>query len=371
MIKMGLVGGGPGSFIGPVHRIAAELDRKIRLVAGAFSSDAARSRLAAAGYGIDCERAYPSLEAMITGEAARGDGIAMVAIATPNHLHLAQARMALEAGLAVMSDKPATASLTEALELAKVVEAAKQPYRLTFTYTGYAMVREMRARIAAGDIGRVRKVVVEYFQGWLSARVEDHGNKQAEWRVDPAKAGLGGCIGDIGVHAFNIAEFVTSDAVVAINPDLATVVPGRSLDDDCTVLLRFAGGARGIFAASQIATGERNNLRVRVFGEDGNIDWSHESCDRLAITDKQGSIRTIFAGSEAIGPSARAAGRLPAGHPEGYLEAFATLYRDFAGLMMGEAAPHLPGIAEGVRSMAFVEKAVTLNGRGWTDLPQV
>lgn len=368
MIRMGLVGGGPGSFIGPVHRIAAELDRRIVLVAGAFSSDAARSRAAAETYGLAPERAYPSLAAMIAGEASRADGIEMVAIATPNHLHLPQARMALEAGLAVMSDKPATATLAEARELATVVASAARPYRLTFTYTGYPMVREARARIAAGEIGRVRKVVVEYFQGWLADRVEETGSKQAAWRVDPAQAGLGGCIGDIGVHAFNIAEFVTGESVCAINSDLAAVVDGRALDDDCTVLLRFAGGTRGILAASQIATGERNNLRLRVFGETGNIAWSHEACDRLTLTDTGGSIRTLFAGSGAVGPAAVAAARLPAGHPEGYLEAFANLYRDFAGLLGGDAAPQLPGIGEGLRSMAFVETAVRCNGMGWTEL---
>lgn len=368
MIRMGLVGGGPGSFIGPVHRIAAELDRRIVLVAGAFSSDAARSQAAAATYGLSPDRAYSSLEAMIAGEAGRPDGIEMVAIATPNHLHLPQARMALAAGLAVMSDKPATATLAEARELAEVVASARQPYRLTFTYTGYPMVREMRARIAAGEISQVRKVVVEYFQGWLSDRVEDHGSKQAAWRVDPAQAGLGGCIGDIGVHAFNIAEFVTGDVVVAINPELAAVVDGRALDDDCTVLLRFGGGARGILAASQIATGERNNLRLRVFGETGNMEWSHEASDRLTLTDAGGSTRTLFAGSGAVGPAAVAASRLPAGHPEGYLEAFGNLYRDFAGLLRGEPAPQLPGIADGLRSMAFVETAVRCNGQGWTKL---
>lgn len=368
MIRLGLVGGGPGSFIGPIHRIAAELDRKIVLVAGAFSSDAERSKAAAATYGISPERAYPNLEAMIAGEAARLDGIEMVAIATPNHLHLRQACMALQAGLAVMSDKPATATLAEARELADVVAAADKPYRLTFTYTGYPMVREARARIATGEIGRVRKVVVEYFQGWLSDRVEDTGSKQASWRVDPAQAGLGGCIGDIGVHAFNIAEFVIGDSVAAINPDLVTVVEGRALDDDCTVLLHFAGGARGILAASQIATGERNNLRLRVFGETGNIEWSHEACDRLTLTNADSSIRTIFAGSGAMGPAAAAAARLPAGHPEGYLEAFGNLYRDFAGLLAGEDAPQLPGITEGLRSMAFVETAVRENGKGWVEL---
>lgn len=368
LVRLGLVGGGPGSFIGAVHRIAAEMDRRIVLVAGAFASTAERSLEAAANYGIDPARAYPDLDAMLAGEAARPDGIEMIAIATPNHLHLAQARAALAAGIAVMSDKPATATLAQARELADAVGWSSAPYRLTFTYTGYPMVREARARIAAGAIGAVRKVVVEYFQGWLSERVEDSGDKQAGWRVDPTRAGLGGCIGDIGVHAFNIAEFVTGDTVTAINADLAAVVPGRALDDDCTVLLRFGSGARGILAASQIAAGERNGLVLRVFGETGNIAWSHEAADRLAITGADGSVLTLYGGSAASGADALAASRLPAGHPEGYLEAFANLYRDFAGLLRGGEAPLLPGIADGLRSMAFVETAVTANGQGWVEL---
>lgn len=368
MIALGLVGGGPGSFIGAVHRTAAELDGRIRLVAGAFSSDADRSRAAAAGYGIDPARAYPDLATMLAREAERPDGIRMATIATPNHLHLDQARAALHAGIAVMSDKPATATLDEALALRDVVAASDAPYRLTFTYTGYPMVREARARIAAGEIGAVRKVVVEYFQGWLSDRVEDSGNRQAAWRVDPARAGLGGCIGDIGVHAFNLAEFVTGGQVAQLSADLAAVVPGRALDDDCTVLLRFADGARGILAASQIATGARNDLRLRVFGERGNLDWSHEAANRLTITHPDGSTHTLHAGSGTLGRDAAAATRLPAGHPEGYIEAFANLYRDFARLLSGEPAPLLPDIGAGVRSMAFIERAVRNNGRGWVEL---
>lgn len=368
VIRLGLVGGGPGSFIGGVHRIAAEMDRRIVLVAGAFSSDGERSREAAGLYGIDPNRAYPDLKTMLAVERNRDDGIQMVTIATPNHLHLEQARAVLEANLPVMSDKPATATLDEALALRDVVAAAAVPYRLTFTYTGYPMVREARARIAAGEIGAVRKVMVEYLQGWLSARVEDSGNRQAEWRVDPRRAGVGGCIGDIGVHAFNIAEFVTGARVSQISADLAAIVPGRALDDDCTVMLRFDSGVRGLLAASQIATGERNDLRLRVYGERGAIDWSHASADRLTMIATDGSTRTIFAGSPAAGRDAAAATRLPAGHPEGYLEAFANLYRDFVELLSGNEAPLLPGIDEGVRSMAFVERAVRANGQGWVDL---
>ena len=365
---MGLIGGGPGAFIGPVHRLAAEMDRRIELVAGAFSSDPARSLAAGEAYGIDPARAYSSVEAMIAAERDRADGIEMVVIATPNHLHLPAAKAALEAGLAVMSDKPATATLAEAEELAALLEAKGGRYALTFTYTGYPMVREAKARIAEGEIGRVRKVVAEYFQGWLSDPVEQSGNKQASWRTDPAQSGQGGCIGDIGVHAFNLAEFVVGDRVSQVSADLAAVVPGRALDDDMTVLLRFADGARGVVGASQIACGERNHLTLRVYGEKGAIRWSHEAADRLTITDADGSDRTLWAGSGHVGASAARAVRVPAGHPEGYLEAFANLYRDFADLLAGGEAPLLPGIAEGLRSMRFVSACVENNGKGWVNL---
>lgn len=365
---MGLIGGGPGSFIGPVHRLAAEMDRRIELVAGAFSSDPARSLSAGRGYGIDPARAYPSVEAMIAAERDRADGIEMVIIATPNHLHLPAAKAALEAGLAVMSDKPATATLAEAEELAALLESRGGLYGLTFTYTGYPMVREARARVAAGEIGPVRKVVAEYFQGWLSQPIEQDGNKQASWRTDPKQSGQGGCIGDIGVHAFNLAEFVAGDRVAVVNADLAAIVPGRTLDDDMTVSVRFAGGARGVLCASQVATGERNNLTLRIYGEKGMIRWSHEAADRLIVTDASGSDRILWGGSDYLGEAAKRAGRIPTGHPEGFLEAFANLYSDFAALHAGGDAPLLPGIDEGLRSMRFVSACVEGNGKGWVKL---
>lgn len=367
-LRLGLVGGGQGSFIGPVHRLAAEMDGEMRLVAGAFSSDAARSLVAGERYGIAADRAYPSLYAMIAGERRRADGVELVAIATPNHLHLRQAVAALEAGLSVMSDKPATVTLAEARALSDVVGGARACYGVTFTYTGYPMIREARARIAAGAIGRVRKVVVEYLQGWLAGPVERDGNKQAAWRLDPAQAGLGGCIGDIGIHAFNLAEFVTGVPVTAISADLGAVVPGRPLDDDATVLLRFAGGARGVLVSSQIATGERNYLKLRIYGETGAVEWSHEAADRLIVADADGAVHTLWSGGMLVGADARAASRLPAGHPEGYLEAFANLYRDFATQMRGGAAPLVQGIDSALRSMLFVESAVRRNGQGWTEL---
>jgi predicted dehydrogenase len=366
-LRMGMVGGGPGAFIGPVHRIAAELDGEVALVAGAFSSDPAKSRAAGESYGIDPERAYPDLATMIAAEAVRPDGIQFLAITTPNHHHLPAARLALQAGLPVLSDKPATGTLEEALELERLVDAAALPYGLTYTYSGYPLVREARARIAAGALGAVRKVVVEYPQGWLAGA--DDG-KPAEWRLDPARAGLGGCIADIGVHAFHFAEFVTGLRVTRLLADLAAVVPGRALDDDCSVLLRFGNGARGVLIASQIAFGERNGLRLRVYGDKGGLDWRQEDPNCLLIHRADGGTELVQAGDSSLGEDARRASRTPAGHPEGYLEAFANLYRDFARELRGEAGSLLPGIADGVRGMAFVQTAVTASrdNAGWVEL---
>lgn len=370
-LRMGLIGGGPGSFIGPIHRIAAEMDREIELVAGAFSSDPARSAAAGEAYRIDPARAYPSVDAMLAGEAARDDGIDFVAVVSPNHHHLPAARAALAAGVPVLSDKPMTATLAEAKELAGLVAAAGRPYGLTYTYSGYPLVREARARIAAGAIGTVRKVVVEYPQGWLAGEAA---GKQAEWRVDPARAGEGGCIGDIGVHAFHLAEFVTGLRVTELLADLGAVVPGRQLDDDCTVLLRFANGtpdgARGVLLASQIEVGELNGLRLRIYGDAGGLAWAQERPNTLTINTLDGRTEIVHAGGAQLGPAAAARSRTPAGHPEGYLEAFANLYRDFAAQLRGEAAPLLPGIAEGLRSMIFIATAVSASRdrSGWVSL---
>lgn len=366
-LRMGMIGGGPGAFIGPVHRIAAELDREIELVAGVFSSDAERSRAGGEAYRIDPDRAYPSLDAMFAAEKAREDGIDFVAIVSPNHHHLPAARAALQAGYPVLSDKPMTATLAEAKELGGVVAAAGLPYGLSYTYSGYPLVREARARVAAGAIGSVRKVVVEYPQGWLAGEAT---GKQAEWRVDPARSGAGGCIGDIGVHAFHLAEFITGLRVTELLADLAAVVPGRALDDDCTVLLRFDNGARGVLLASQIEVGELNGLRIRLYGEKGGLVWRQETPNELTFHSIDGSTQVIRAGDAAIGPDARAATRTPGGHPEGYLEAFANLYRDFAKQLRGQSGSLIPGIDDGLRGMAFIDTAVRASAdrAGWTAL---
>jgi predicted dehydrogenase len=364
-LRMGMVGGGPGAFIGPVHKIAAELDGKIEMVAGAFSQSAERSRAAGAGFAIDPARAYSSYDAMFEAEKHRKDGIDFVVIATPNHLHLPVAKAALAAGIAVMSDKPATATYEEVLELESEVDKAALPYGLTHTYAGYSLVREARSLLAAGTLGPTRKVAVEYLQGWLSSPLEMSGQKQATWRSDPALNGPGGCIGDIGTHAFHLLEYVTGLKVTSIHAALRTVVAGRHLDDDCNALLRLEGGASGTLMASQVAAGERNGLCLRVYGENGSIEWRQEDPNRLRVKWLDGPEEIRHAAGGYLGADARAVTRLPGGHPEGYIEAFAVLYREFAdGLVAWQKDPShimpvtLPGIQAGVRGMRFIERAI-------------
>ena len=366
-LRMGMIGGGPGAFIGPVHRIAAELDREIELVAGVFSSDPTRSRDAGASYRIDPSRAYGDLAAMFAGEKLRVDPIDFVTIVSPNHHHLPAARAAMEARIPVMTDKPLTATLAEANELGRLVHSADVPFGVTYTYSGYPLVREARARAATGALGSVRKVVVEYPQGWLAGEAL---GKQAEWRVDPARAGLGGCIGDIGVHAFQLAEFVTGLKVTEILADLGAVVPGRLLDDDCSILLRFENGARGVLLASQIEVGELNGLKIRAYGDKGGLVWKQETPNTLTLHTLDGRTEIVHAGGPTLGPDAASHTRTPPGHPEGYLEAFANLYRDFAEILRGRSAPLLPGIEDGLRGMNFIATAVEASAAraGWVPL---
>lgn len=365
-VRMAMVGGGAGSFIGPVHRMAAELDRRIVLVAGAFSSDPARALAAGRALGLADDRIHADWRAMLAAEASRADGAEMVAIVTPNHLHLPVALAALTAGMHVVSDKPATTTLAEALELRDALAGTDRVYALTYTYTGYPMIRRARAMIADGALGEVRRIIVDYPQGWLAGPIESEGNKQAAWRADPAQAGVGGCIGDIGVHAFNLAEFVSGVKVTEFVADLGTVVPGRRLDDDCAMLLRFDNGARGALLASQIATGARNELVIRIQGSRAGLTWSHATPTILTIDGADGETRILHGGDE---PTAR----LPTGHPEGFIEAFANIYRDVAGAIRGADGivdALVPGIAAGVRSMRFVQRAVESSAArtGWTKL---
>lgn len=368
--RMGMVGGGPGAFIGPVHRIAAELDGRIELVAGAFSQSAERSRAAGESYKLDPQRAYASYQAMLEGELKRPDPIDFVAIVTPNHLHLPVAEAALKAGFPVMSDKPATATYAEAVTLEKIVAAGGLPYGLTHTYAGYPLVREARAICASGRLGPIRKIAVEYLQGWLSRPIENTGQKQAGWRSDPALSGPGGCSGDIGVHAFHLVEYVTGLRVTGMNATLLSVVPGRRVDDDCSALLRFDNGANGSLLASQIAAGEGNGLRLRVYGENGSLDWKQEEPNTLRVKWLDGPEEIRHASGGYLSDTARAATRLPGGHPEGYLEAFAILYREFADALAAWKAgrhdplpPTLPGIEAGVRGMRFIDRAIESSQR--------
>ena len=374
-LRMGMVGGGKGAFIGPVHRIAAELDGKIELVAGAFSQSPERSREAGAAFHIDPARAYASYQALIDAECGREDVIDFVVITTPNHLHLPIARAALEAGIPVMSDKPATATYDEVLELEALVKGSGLPYGLTHTYAGYQMVREARAIIASGAIGEIRKVAVDYLQGWLSTPLETTGNKQAEWRADPARSGQGGAIGDIGTHAFHLVEYVSGLKVTAINATLRRVVSGRVLDDDCNAFLRLNNGAAGSLGCSQVAAGEINEVHLRIYGEKGAVEWRQQDPNRLMVKWLDKPEEIYYAASGYLTDGVRAIARTPAGHPEGYLEAFAVLYREFADALIAwkEGAkdplpPTLPGIEAGVRGMRFIERTIESDKRNaWVE----
>ena len=379
-LQMGLVGGGEGSFIGAVHRMAAELDGRIQLTCGAFSSDPAKSRRAGVDlYGIDAARSYGSYAELMAGEAARpaGDRMDLVVIATPNHTHFPIAKAALDAGFHVMSDKPATFDLAEAKELAQLVEGTGLVFGLTHNYTGYPMVKEARHLVRSGAFGTVRRVVVEYIQGWLAVREEAAGNKQAEWRTDPARSGAAGCMGDIGTHGENLAEYVTGLKIDSLCADLTTFVPGRQLEDDGNVLLRFENGAKGVLFASQIAVGEENGLRLRVYGETGGLEWRQMEPNSLIVRWPDRPYEVRRTGGPGVSEAAVDATRLPAGHPEGFLEAFALLYRNFADTLLAQRAGRKPSeqnldfptIADGVRGMAFIETVVASAKAGATWLP--
>ncbi len=367
-VRMGMVGGGQGAFIGAVHRMAAALDGEIELVCGAFSSDPDRSARSGAALHLPPERVYPDYEAMVSGEAGLSPEQRMqfVAIVTPNHMHFPVAAAALGAGFHVLSDKPATYSLEEALALREIVRDTGLLYGLTHTYTGYPLVKEARARVAAGELGAIRKVVVEYPQGWLADRQEDADNKQAAWRLDPAQAGVSSCMGDIGVHAANLAEYVTGLKISEICADLTAFVDGRELDDDGAVLLRFDNGARGVLHASQVSVGEENAISIRAYGEKGGLEWHQQEPNTLWLKWPDRPTEMLRASGAYLGEIATANTRTPMGHPEGYLEAFANIYMAFAGQVRAhESGPEpdarsrdCPGIEEAVRGMSFIELAV-------------
>src|SRR5215471_15877389 len=377
-LRLGMVGGGPGAFIGAVHRIAARLDDHYELVAGALSSTAERSLAGAKELNIP--RAYRSFEEMASAESKRPDGIEVVSIVTPNNLHHAPAKVFLEAGIHVICDKPLTTTLDDALDLATTVKRTGLVFGLTHNYTGYPMVRQARDMVAAGELGAIRLIQAEYAQDWLSTPVERTGQKQAEWRTDPARSGPGGSLGDIGTHAFNLACFVTGLSCQEIAADVTTFVPGRRLDDNVQSLLRFSNSAKGGLWASQVAPGNENNLRLRVYGEKAGLEWRQEDPNELIFTPLGEPRRTIRRGSAGTSPAATHATRVPSGHPEGYLEAFAQLYSDIAEQIIAKREKRkagansllVPTVSDGVEGVRFIQAVLESSRKGsaWTQLPR-
>jgi predicted dehydrogenase len=381
-IRYGMVGGGRGAFIGAVHRIAAAMDQQVELVCGAFSSDPARSKASGADFFLPANRCYGTFEEMIKAEAKLplGERMDFISIVTPNHMHFPPAKMALEHGFHVLSDKPATFSLAQAKKLAEIVKKTGQLYGLTHNYTGYPLVKQAREMVASGVLGKIRKVVVEYPQGWLATRLEASDQKQAAWRTDPKRSGAAGCIGDIGTHAENLAEYITGLQISELAADLTAFVKGRKLDDDGNVLLRFKGGAKGVLHASQISVGEENNLNIRVYGEKGGLEWHQKEPNTLLVKWLDQPMQVYRTANGYLGKAALAAGRTPPSHPEGYLEAFANIYRNFATtirarldgkkLPKGDLALDYPKIEDGIRGMAFIEAVVASSKKNaaWTKL---
>jgi predicted dehydrogenase len=378
-IKMGLIGGGTGSFIGKVHHMAALLDNRIELVCGAFSHDPERSRQSGRDYDLPDDRVYGSYTGMISTEKNLPDNQRMdfVSIVTPNNVHFDPAKLALTSGFHVICDKPVTFSLQEAVDLEKIIKQTGLIFALTHTYTGYPMVKEARHIVRSERLGTIRKILVEYSQGWLSMPVEKTGNKQAAWRTDPAIAGISCTMGDIGTHAANLAEYITGLTITQVCADLTAFVPGRRLDDDGSVLLRFNNGAKGVLTASQICTGEENALKIRIYGEKGGLEWSQMEPNSLLLKWPDRPMEVIRTGGSGLSEATAAHTRVPAGHPEGYIEAFANIYRNFAEAVRRyktglppDPLYDFPGIQEGVRGILFLKKVVesSSGSKKWVDL---
>lgn len=374
-IRLGMVGGGRDAFIGAVHRIAARIDDQYELVAGCFSSDAEKSLASAADLGV--ARAYASFAEMAAKEARRKDGIEAVAIVTPNHMHAPVALQFLKRGIHVICDKPLTHTLPEAKKLAKAAEASGVVFALTHNYTGYPMIRQAAAMVAAGELGEIRLVQVEYAQDWLAEPVEESGQKQAGWRTDPARSGAGGSTGDIGTHAFNLANFVSGLTVEELAADLQAFVPGRRVDDNGHVLLRYQGGARGMLWCSQVAAGQENGLRLRIYGTKAGIEWEQENPNYLWVGPLGQPKYRLTRGGAGAGAEAGRMTRIPSGHPEGYLEGFANIYAEAARAIIarregGEVDPAVtfPGLKEGLEGVAFVDACVRSSARNaaWVKL---
>ena len=377
-LRLGMVGGGQGAFIGAVHRLAARMDDHYELLAAALSADPANARSSALALGLDPARAYEDYARMARAEAARSDGIEVVAITTPNHLHAPVARPFLEAGIHVICDKPLALTLAEGEELARLARQRRRLFALTHTYSGYPMVRHARELVAAGELGELRYVQVEYLQDWLANPIPPGQNKQADWRADPARAGRAGCLGDIGTHAYQLAAFITGQLPNALAAELHSFVPGRLVDDHLQVWLRYPEGMRGSLNASQVASGEENRLQIRLYGDKASLIFRQEAPNELWLTPIGGASQRLTRG-RVESDAARHASRVPAGHPEGYLEAFAQLYTDAAlqihALAAGEAPPHeslaLTTVEDGVTGMRFIETSLAshaADGR-WLPLP--
>ncbi len=368
-----MIGGSLESFIGPVHRMAAALDGQIELVCGAFSSHSGRSRQTGEALFLDPDRIYGSFEEMFQKEKSLSEDLRMdfVSVVTPNHLHFLPCKLALESGFHVLCEKPLAFSLAEAQELQRVVDKTRLIFGLTHNYTGYPMVKEAREWVKSGRIGKIRKIIAEYPQGWLAMPLETEGQKQASWRTDPAQSGISCCVGDIGTHAENLAEYITGLSIQEVCADIATFVAGRALEDDANILVRFEQGAKGAILVSQVATGEENELKIRIYGEKGGLQWLQSDPNTLTIhyPDRPKEIIRAGANYAFLSESAKAHCRLPGGHPEGYLESLANLYQNFARAVLARlentsANPlfDFPTIHDGVRGMQFIE-AVIASGK--------
>ncbi len=377
-LRMGMIGGGTGSFIGDVHRRAASIDGMIDLVCGAFSSSAEKSIASGKALFLSEDRCYGSYEEMIIKEKELPEDVRMdfVAIVTPNYMHFPPAKLALENGFHVVCDKPMTLTLEEAVALEKIVNESGKLFALTHNYTGHPLVKQARAMVAHGDLGNIRKIQVQYLQGWLSTAVEKTGQKQASWRVDPKRSGIGGALGDIGTHAENLVEYITGLKIDELAADLGRFGEGRILDDDGNLLLRMENGAKGTMSISQIALGEENNLAIKVYGEKGSLEWHQENPNQLMTRWLEDPVTVFTPNGNNLYPEALNVSRIPAGHPEGYLEAFATIYKNFATHLMavlnGETIenPDYPTAKDGIRGMKFIYTAVEsdANNAAWTKL---
>jgi predicted dehydrogenase len=376
-IRLGMVGGGEGAFIGAVHRIAARLDDRFELIAGALSSTPEKAQRSGAALGLPAGRIYDDFAEMATREAARADGIEAVAIVTPNHMHAPIARAFLAAGIHVICDKPLTTTLVEARALRAQAHASKRVFAVTYNYSGYPLVRHARAMVASDELGTIRVVQVEYPQDWLTEALEETGQKQAQWRTDPARSGAGGAIGDIGTHAFQLAHFVTGLMPDHLLAELTRFVPGRRVDDNAQILLRYQEGARGMLWASQVAPGNENNLRLRVYGTKGGLEWGQENPNQLLWSPFGKPTQIITRGSGAVSEAGARVTRIPAGHPEGYLEAFATIYAEAADAIIAkrDGAPLdnsviFPTADDGFAGVAFIDAALRSSEAGgtWTKI---